>query len=66
MTIKVLTLAAILVLALAETTFEEEKNVLILNDGDIDAAIKEFPKLLIEFYAPWYCYCHSGVATVKN
>lgn len=39
MSIKLVALAAILILSLAETTFTEENNVLILTDDDISAAI---------------------------
>ena len=38
--------------AFAEDFEEDENHVLILTHTNYDAALAEFPKLLVEFYAP--------------
>lgn len=33
--------------------FEMDGHVLVLGDADFDSAVKAYPYLLVEFYAPW-------------
>jgi protein disulfide-isomerase A1 len=40
-------------LALTAANYEAEDDVLILTSKNFDQAIKEFPYILVEFYAPW-------------
>jgi protein disulfide-isomerase A1 len=49
---------AVLAVALA-VEFPEEDDVLVLDDTNIDAALEEYPELLVEFYAPWCGHCKS-------
>jgi protein disulfide-isomerase A1 len=35
-------------------TFPYDGDVLVLNDNTINAAIKQFDYLLVEFYASWF------------
>lgn len=35
-------------------TFPYEGDVLVLNDNNINAAIKQYDYLLVEFYATWF------------
>jgi protein disulfide-isomerase A1 len=51
---KILLICAVVLLASAYT---EENNVLILTGEDFPGIIKEFPLILIEFYAPWCGHC---------
>lgn len=51
---KILLVCAVVLLASAYT---EENNVLILTTEDFPSIIKEFPLILIEFYAPWCGHC---------
>lgn len=53
-------------LVLLANSYTEENHVLILTADDLPGVTKEFPYILIEFYAPWYLSIHSGVGTVKN
>lgn len=50
-----LTLCLIGLLLVLTTSYEMEGDVIVLTDqDDFPAVIKEFPYLLIEIYAPWY------------
>lgn len=40
-------------------TYKKEKGVLILTDKNFAAAIEEFPKLFVKFYAPWCPHCKT-------
>ena len=42
---------------LAASGYEEEEGVLVLTDADLDQALKEFSRILVEFYAPWCGHC---------
>lgn len=33
--------------------YEQEDGIIILDEGNFDTAIKEFPFIMVEFYAPW-------------
>ena len=44
--------AILFIFALAFAQFEEEENVLILDDTNFETAIKLHENLLVEFYAP--------------
>ena len=46
--------AVILLLGLV---YSQDSNVLTITDSTIDAAIKDYPSILIEFYAPWCGHC---------
>lgn len=37
--------------------FPSENGVLVLNPSNFDAAVQQFPYLMVEFYAPWCHYC---------
>lgn len=37
--------------------FPEEDNVIVLTSSNFDQALKVYPKLLVEFYAPWCDHC---------
>jgi protein disulfide-isomerase A1 len=55
-----LKLAVLALVALAVTAeYTKEDDVLVLTDENIGDAIKEFPFLLVEFYAPWCGHCKS-------
>lgn len=41
-------------LVLLANSYTEENHVLILTADDLPGVTKEFPYILIEFYAPWY------------
>lgn len=69
-TVAVLLLSA---LSAAVAAFPEEKGVLVLDDDNFDAAVKENDYLLVEFYAPWCGHCKklepeyaSAAATLKG
>merc|ERR1711943_92264 len=57
---EMLKLAVLALVALAVTAeYTKEDDVLVLTDENIGDAIKEFPFLLVEFYAPWCGHCKS-------
>ncbi|KXJ74759.1 hypothetical protein RP20_CCG012992 [Aedes albopictus] len=39
--------------------FPEEKGILELNPSNYVAAVRQFPYLMVEFYAPWCPYCQT-------
>lgn len=42
----------------ADSIYKKNKSgVLILTDKNFDAAVQEFPKLFVKFYAPWCPHC---------
>lgn len=49
-----LKLAVLVALLVACSTYTEEDHVLVLTTEDFDSILKEFPQIMIEFYAPWY------------
>jgi thiol-disulfide isomerase/thioredoxin len=42
-----------------DAMFPEEENVVILDILNFDGALQQFPKLLVEFYAPWCGHCKT-------
>ncbi|GAU98683.1 hypothetical protein RvY_09797 [Ramazzottius varieornatus] len=49
----------LVVLSIMATEIKEEENVLVLENGNFDAALKEHNDMLVEFYAPWCGHCKS-------
>lgn len=49
----------LVVLSIMATEIKEEENVLVLENGNFDAALKEHKDMLVEFYAPWCGHCKS-------
>jgi len=45
--------------AVLSTEWEYEESVLVLTEDNFESALKEFPTLLAEFYAPWCGHCKS-------
>lgn len=39
--------------------FKEEGNVIVIEDDNYEEVVAAYPKLLIEFYAPWCGHCKS-------
>lgn len=50
---KILAFLAFLGSTLASFEFQEEEDVIILTDENFENALKTFPYLMVEFYAPW-------------
>eukprot|EP00127_Corallochytrium_limacisporum_P007375 Clim_evm12s249 gene=Clim_evmTU12s249 len=51
-------LAVVALFAVAHAAeFPEEEDVLVLSAENFDDALKEFPYILVEFYAPWCGHC---------
>ena len=49
------------------TSYEMDGDVIVLTDqDDFPAVIKEFPNILVELYAPWYNLLNEGVDIAKN
>ncbi|CAG9326058.1 unnamed protein product [Blepharisma stoltei] len=45
---------------------EEENRILSLTDATIDKAIKDYPIILIKFYAPWCGHCRHLAPIYKK
>lgn len=50
-------LLSLLLITLAFSKISKEKSILVLNDDNFQEALKEYPILLVEFYAPVGNYC---------
>lgn len=51
--------------SLGALTYETEGNVLKLGENDFNAALSEYPNMLVKFFAPWYRLSYLGVATAR-
>ena len=64
--------AIFLTLFILSLGYDTEGNVLKLTTNDFDAALQEFPTLLVKFFAPWCGHCktlapiYSEVADALN
>jgi thiol:disulfide interchange protein len=50
---KLLSLLGLVTIAWCYKEIKEDNGVLILTEDNFDSALKQFPFLLVEFYAPW-------------
>lgn len=39
--------------------YEEDDGIITLDEGNFENAIKEFPFIMVEFYAPWCSHWYS-------
>ncbi|NP_001084005.1 prolyl 4-hydroxylase subunit beta L homeolog precursor [Xenopus laevis] len=46
-------------LVVARPDISEEKDVLVLKKDNFDEALKQYPYILVEFYAPWCGHCKA-------
>ena len=53
--IRTIIFVVLIQLSLAE--IKEENNILVLDKGSHDEALKEYKNILLEFYAPWCGHC---------
>eukprot|EP00971_Amphidinium_carterae_P085364 1688622-Amphidinium_carterae.1 len=50
----------------AGVTADYEKGVLVLDESSFEAALKKFPVLMVEFYAPWCGHCKALQPTYER
>ena len=48
---------SVLMLLVGALGFQQEDNVLILDDSDFELALSTYKQLLVEFHAPWCAHC---------
>lgn len=42
-----------IIVEVSNAVISQDKEVLVLNDGNFDEAVSKYDLLLVEFYAPW-------------